>query len=93
MKRWLAFLDGKGDAEGLLTRFVPPNGAAFPQWCFLGDWVTPHGSEASDSVEALFFNNCYYLLATRTAARIARVLERNDDAQAFEARAECIGTH
>lgn len=90
MKRWLAFLDAKCDAQGLLTRFVPPSGAAFPQWCFLGDWVTPHGSETSESVEALFFNNCYYLLATRTASRIARVLERNDDRQAFEARAERI---
>jgi alpha-L-rhamnosidase len=89
-KRWLAFLQTKCDADGLLRPFTPPAGTPYPQWSFIGDWVTPHGSELSDSVEALYFNNCYYLLAMRTAAQIARVLGLDEDARNYETRAERI---
>lgn len=89
IKRWLAFLQSQCDAEGLLTSFMRP-GTAFPQWCFIGDWVTPHGSELSDSPEALLFNNCYYLVVTRTASHIARALGKNDDAKIYEASADRI---
>ena len=81
MKRWLEFLRTKCDADGLL---VPYGG----RWGFLGDWITPHGNEESDSNEARLFNDCYRLLATRTAARVARVLGEAGDATAFEAQAE-----
>lgn len=87
INRWLAFLQTQCDAEGLLKSFIRP-GTAFPQWCFIGDWVTPHGSELSDSPEALLFNNCYYLTALRTAAQIARALGKDDDVKDFEACAE-----
>lgn len=90
MKRWLQFLQTKCDAEGLLVPFPPPSGTAFLQWCFIGDWVTPHGSELSDSPEALYFNNCYYLLAVQTAAEIARALNNKEDAAAHEMLAERI---
>lgn len=88
VKRWLAFLQAKCDTNGLLLPFVPPGGTTYPQWCFLGDWVTPHGSEMSDSIEALFFNNCYYLLALRTASSIARELGHDDDTKTYQTRAE-----
>jgi alpha-L-rhamnosidase len=87
IKRWLAFLQTKCDANGLLAPFVPP-GTTYPQWCFIGDWVTPHGSELSDSVEALLFNNCCYLMAVRTASQIARELGAGDDVRAYDVRAE-----
>lgn len=90
MKRWLQFLGTKCDATGLLVPFTPPTGTKFQQWCFIGDWVTPHGSELSDSVEALYFNNCYYLLATRTACQIARALGLDQDVQDYEMRADRI---
>lgn len=33
-------------------------------WDFLGDWITPHGSEGKvDSPENLLFNNCYLCAA------------------------------
>jgi alpha-L-rhamnosidase len=89
VKRWLAFQQTKCDANGLLAPFVPP-GTTYPQWCFIGDWVTPHGSELSDSVEALFFNNCCYLMAVRTASQIALALKNPDDARSYDARAQNV---
>ena len=65
-QKWLAFLDAHTGADGLLS--LPG------QWYFLGDWVTPHGSEESTSPEALLFNNCYFLYVSRLAAQIAAVL-------------------
>ncbi len=90
MKRWLQFLQTKCDADGLLAFFAPPSGTTFLQWCFIGDWVTPHGSELSDSAEAVYFNNCYYLLAVRTAAQIARALNNDQDAANYETLAKNI---
>ena len=90
MQRWLQFLQTKCDATGLLVPFTPPTGTKFPQWCFIGDWVTPHGSELSDSAEALYFNNCYYLLAMRTASQIANALGLDEDSRNYDTRAERI---
>ncbi len=42
---------GGGDGGGLLQPFGG-------SWGFLGDWLTPHGSEQSNSPEALLLNNC-----------------------------------
>jgi alpha-L-rhamnosidase len=72
-RKWLAFLEAHIGADGLLNPL--PGGA----WYFLGDWAGPHGSEGSDSQEALLFNNCYYLIISRLAAQIARVLGKLTD--------------
>ena len=53
MTAFVGFLLARVDvATGLLHPFGG-------SWDFLGDWVTPHGNEASDSIEAVLFNNCY----------------------------------
>jgi hypothetical protein len=83
MKRWLAFVQTKCDAEEL---FHPFGGS----WGFLGDWVTPHGSEQSDSPEAFLFNNCYRLYAIRIVAKVARALGQTEDAQRYEAQAGIV---
>jgi hypothetical protein len=37
---------------------------------FLGDWLTPHGSELSGSSESILFNNCILVYALRVAAKV-----------------------
>lgn len=54
-------------------------------WAFLGDWLTPHGSEPSVTPEAELFNNCYILYCTRIVANASRVLGENETVvQAYE---------
>jgi hypothetical protein len=49
------------------------------QWDFLGDWITPHGSESNiTSPENLLFNNCYLSYITKRAADIATILGKRD---------------
>lgn len=66
-------------APGLLHRY-PPHG-------FLGDWVSPHGSEESDSVEALLLNNCYLHHLLTLAVNISSVLGHTDDAVRYRTAA------
>ena len=40
-------------------------------WGYLGDWLTPHGSELSGSPESVLFNNCILVFALRIAAKVA----------------------
>jgi hypothetical protein len=83
-RRWLDFLQAHVGADGLLAPL--PGG----YWLFLGDWLTPHGSEGSDQPAALLFNNCYYLYATRLAAKIAHVLGRAADEAVYAERAAAL---
>ena len=53
-------------------------------WAFLGDWLTPHGSEPSVTPEAELFNNCYILYCTRIVANVSRVLGQNETAAMYE---------
>ena len=70
MKRLLAFYTGHTSAEdGLLHPWTSS------MWDFLGDWITPHGSESDPaSAENLLFNNCYLSYITKLVAEIAKVL-------------------
>ncbi|HMR18166.1 MAG TPA: family 78 glycoside hydrolase catalytic domain, partial [Sphingobacterium sp.] len=83
IKGWLDFL--KGHVEGnLLTRFGG-------QWDFLGDWLWPNATAEgmnNDKPENLCFNNSYYVFNLRTAAKIARVIGRTEEAVAWEAQAQ-----
>jgi len=72
--RWLDYLQAYVGADGLIQPL--PGG----YWMFLGDWVTPHGSEGADTPEALLFNNCYCLYVTRIAGRIAHILGQDAEA-------------
>ena len=81
-RKWLGYLDAHVGGDGVLAPL--PGG----YWLFLGDWLTPHGSEGSELPEALLFNNCYYLYVTRLAAKIAQVLGKPDDERELTVRAE-----
>lgn len=80
-RRWLGYLDQHVGADGLLEPL--PGG----YWVFLGDWLAPGRSEGASTPEALLFNNCYYLYATRLTAKIAGVLGHPDDATRLLAHA------
>ena len=44
-------------------------------WVFLGDWITPHGSEGNvTSPENILFNNAYLHYITVLTAKISTVL-------------------
>ena len=57
-------------------------------WNYLGDWITPHGSEESGSKEADLFNNNYMLYCTRLLAQISTVLGNHTAAAAYSAAAQ-----
>jgi alpha-L-rhamnosidase len=89
MVRFLSFLEGNVDnATGLLTPFGG-------SWGFLGDWITPHGSEESGTPESVLFNSCYLAYALRLASGVAAVLNDTARAASFNASADAVaaGVH
>jgi alpha-L-rhamnosidase len=80
MQRWLAFLETKA-RDDLLARWGG-------EWDFLGDWLWPGAQGVNgDLPETLCFNNCYWVYALETAARVADVLGEKQAAAAYRARA------
>ena len=89
-RKWLAHLGRHVGQEGLLLPLSPGKWqyekGSF--WLFLGDWVAPGRNETSESAEALLFNNCYYLYVLGLAARMAKILGHEDDAQRLKAQSD-----
>lgn len=80
---WLAFLDTHTQND-LLRRFGG-------KWDFLGDWLWPNATAEgmnNDTPQNACFNNCYRVFNLRTAAKIARVLGKNQEAEQWEMQAE-----
>ncbi len=83
IKGWLGFLDTHVK-DDLLQRFGG-------KWDFLGDWLWPNATAEgmnNDKPETLCLNNCYRVFNLRTAARIAHVLGKVEDARRWEQQAE-----
>ena len=83
IKGWLSFLNTKVK-DNMLTRYGG-------NWDFLGDWLWPHATEQgmnNNSDENLFFNNCYWIYNLKTAAKIARVIGKTEEAEQWEHQAE-----
>ena len=78
MKRWLAFLDAYTH-DGLLCRYGDV-------WSFLGDWLWPGAPDGpnSDTDDTLCLNCIYRVYNLRTAEKIARVLGRKAEADAWQ---------
>lgn len=82
IKNWLAFLDTQTENH-LLKRFGGP-------WDFLGDWLWPGATAEgmnNNKPQTVCLNNSYRVFNLRTAAKIARVLGKNADAQHWEQQA------
>jgi len=83
IKGWMSFLDTKVK-DNMLTRYGG-------NWDFLGDWLWPHATEQgmnNNSDENLFFNNCYWIYNLKTAAKIARVIGKTNEAEEWEYQAD-----
>ncbi len=87
MTKLLQFWAGKRGLDGLLHPWTES------QWDFLGDWITPHGSEANaTSPENVLFNTCYYRHVVALVANISRVLGLPDRAQEYDALARDLSS-
>ncbi|RZM07836.1 MAG: alpha-L-rhamnosidase, partial [Pedobacter sp.] len=79
---WLSFLKTQSKDE-MLTRFGG-------DWDFLGDWLWP-GANAegmnNNKPQTLFLNNCYMVFNYKTAANIARALNKIKEAEEWEIQA------
>jgi len=76
-------------SDGLLKCW---NGCVSP-WIFLGDWITPHGSENNGtSPENILFNNCYVHYITKLVAKISTILGHADDARQYHAMADKLAS-
>ncbi|MGV8093046.1 MAG: family 78 glycoside hydrolase catalytic domain [Mangrovibacterium sp.] len=83
IKGWLEFLDTHVEND-MLKRY----GA---RWDFLGDWLWPGATSQgmnNYSDENLFFNNCYWVYNLKTAAQIARVIGKTEEAEQWTCQAE-----
>ena len=83
IKGWLTFLDSHVEND-LLKRY----GGA---WDFLGDWLWPGATSQgmnNYSDENLFFNNCYWVYNLKTAAQIAEVIGKTEDAERWRQQAQ-----
>jgi len=92
IQKWIAFLQTK-TKDNLLEPYIAM-GQNSLEWSFLGDWVPPgRGQGRNDRVDehsTLFFNNCYYLYNVQLAAKIAAVLAKQNDADAYREKAQLL---
>jgi alpha-L-rhamnosidase len=79
---WLAFLKSQSKDE-MLLRFGG-------DWDFLGDWLWPGATAEgmnNNKPQTVFLNNCYMVFNFKTAAKIARVLGKTQEAINWEKQA------
>lgn len=82
-EKWLGFL-GRHVADSLLTRYAHHG-------YFLGEWVSPGPVfEYAETEEALFFNNCAYVMALDHMASIAGVVGKSGDAARYAAQRDAV---
>lgn len=76
--KWLNFLKSNVK-DGLLQKYGD-------EWKFLGDWLWPGAPDGPNShtPQALCLNNCYLVFNLRTAAKIARVIGKEDQATEWD---------
>lgn len=82
MEKWLGFLESNVK-DGLLRRYGD-------EWKFLGDWLWPGAPDGPNShtPQAFCLNNLYLVFNLRTAAKIARVIGREDRAAEWDQLAD-----
>lgn len=83
IKGWLSFLDSH-TKDDILQRFGG-------DWDFLGDWLWPNATAQgmnNNKEETLCLNNSYRVFNLRTAAKIARAIGKDTEAEGWEQQAE-----
>ena len=85
MNHWLEYVDAY-TVDGLLGPW--PN-LDYRHW-FLGDWAAPDGVNVSDPESVGLVNNCSLCQVYSDLAAIAKLLGKDDEAEAFTARLEAL---
>ena len=82
IEKWLGFLESNVK-DGLLQKYGD-------EWKFLGDWLWPGAPDGPNShtPQALCLNNMYLVFNLATAAKIARILGREDRAAEWDKLAD-----
>ena len=87
-RRWLDFLAGHTDENGLLAPYDTRSGF------FLGEWLRPkHLQEMEPDGLTLFFNNCAYIMALDLYIRISEALGRNGETALYRERLQVLRTN
>lgn len=82
-EKWLGFLN-RHVKDSLLTRYAHHG-------YFLGEWVSPGPVfEYAETEEALFFNNCAYVMALNYMADIAKIIGRTDDSRQYADQRDAV---
>ena len=79
MKQWVGYLGTRCDSAGIVVREEPRG------WC-LGDWATPEKIKLSPEL----VNTTYYYYVTDLMAKIAAVLDNQQDEKTFRVLADRI---
>jgi alpha-L-rhamnosidase len=89
MIKQLAFYKTKThSSDGLLHSWDPS------KWYFLGDWITPHGSEDDPTAPInILFNNCYLHYILILTANIGDILGHKVDATKYRSQASVLASN
>jgi alpha-L-rhamnosidase len=89
MTKQLAFYKNKTYvSDGLLHAWNPS------KWYFLGDWITPHGSEDDPTAPInILFNNCYLHYILLLTANIGDILGYKEDAISYRHQATVLASN
>lgn len=87
MQKWLEYVD-EYTVNGLLKTW--PN-TDYRNW-YLGDWATPTGIDQTNPLSVDAVDNCYISVCYQTMCKIANVLGREQDKQAYAAKYKDLNT-
>ena len=82
---WLDYVDAY-TVDGLLRKWPDTEHRGW----YLGDWLPPHGVDATDTASVDLVNNCSLSQNLAALADAARFLGRTEDAGRFEARRDSL---
>lgn len=87
MKEWLSYVE-KYTVDGLLQRWPDTK---YRDW-FLGDWLAPHGVDSGNEASISLVSNCTVSECFAAMEKIAKLLDKPEDASLFAARQEKLNT-
>ena len=81
MQKWLGYAD-KYSPSGLLEPWPETD---YRTW-YLGDWASPEGTDHTDKASIKLVNNCFMAVCYEKMQKIATILGKKDDADAYSVR-------